>query len=910
MPPLGRSSALSDESYLDWNPEYNGSSPMLNSSQTHPTLSSVFSDDDDDVRLGSRISNGTYNSIQGDTLITSAGYHVHQAESALITLKAIAQDETSWKKALKHKSGVMVYMRSGTVKGDKTPVFKGEAIIQGFSPQSIFYVIGMRKLWDEQYEDGNLIENLNDTTSLTYEVCKPSTASSKPRDMALVEKIECTAGGVILFACTSIETPKIPPIHGKSRTEVKLQGWILEPLASSPPATKVTYIVQEEMKGWVPGFAKKSLARRPLVIATIDGYLQKKADRLRAQNRMAQQSSANTTVRKLGRRPSIMNMEPMPINGGAERYNPKNAPQSKSTPLGRRSPVLAPTPLSGSKKRITFAEHDTTYSADSTSGGDDNSSVQRDSMSTQSSSVPTRMLYPHHRHPNVKMEKMSKLKHLSASLDNWSFEGDLKGTKVYSRTLEDNKLVLRADSIILDGWTAEQVCSVVQNFGARKMWDLHVIDGRIVERFSQKDYLVYLQLRFPQFATPIDVCAISTIETDPASGAIHTLITSVADPLLPEDTTGKYSRCNLDLQGWVFVPQFDENGITMSVNASFISYVDYGFSLPSAAIRSLKSESSLYVAQVQDYLVQHGCPPYVRRVAGKIIKEDFNCTAKSYEITYIVKHDASGSRRKQQPGAISSWCTDIRIPPASRKAGLQVQVSPSDGIRVEMTTDHASLRIYSIEPYMDGKVVILTMEDHINGGTNAKFTLNGEALVPRLMVVSQQTKDTSSTPDILQPQPPVDPVPSSREVDKTPVPESPGTKTEVLNVHDEISGLRNRKNSADSTHSSAAPSQSDMAEPKSLFETSQTSQHGSDKSHIRRGSDLSHDNFSVASSTHRHALVPSGYAIVPQSPQRASNPNNIIIFINEDLTFNSQQLSVLFIAMVVCYYMGKFGCSC
>jgi hypothetical protein len=335
--------------------------------------------------------------------------------------------------------------------------------------------------------------------------------------------------------------------------------------------------------------------------------------------------------------------------------------------------------------------------------------------------------------------------------------------------------------------------------------DLHVIDGRIVERFSQKDYLIYLQLRFPQFATPIDLSAISTIETDPASGAIHTLITSVTDPLLPEDTTGKYSRCNLDLQGWVFTPQFDDNGVTMAVSASFISYVDYGFSLPSAAIRSLKSESSLYVAQVQDYLVQHGCPPYVRRVAGKIIKEDFNCTAKSYEITYIVKHDASGSRRKQQPGAISSWCTDIRIPPASRKSGLQVQVSPSDGIRVEMTTDHASLRIYSVEPYMDGKVVILTMEDHVSGGANAsgKFTLNGEPLVPRLMVVSQQTKDTSSTPDILQPQPPVDPVPSSREVDKIPVPESPGTKTEILNVQDEASVLRNRKNSADSAHSTS-----------------------------------------------------------------------------------------------------------
>jgi hypothetical protein len=239
----------------------------------------------------------------------------------------------------------------------------------------------------------------------------------------------------------------------------------------------------------------------------------------------------------------------------------------------------------------------------------------------------------------------------------------------------------------------------------------------------------------------------------------------------------------------------------MSVNASFISYVDYGFSLPSAAIRSLKSESSLYVAQVQEYLTQHGCPPYVRRVAGKIIKEDFNCTAKSYEITYIVKHEASGSRRKQQPGAISSWCTDIRIPPASRKTGLQVQISPSDGIKVEMTTDHASLRIYSVEPYMDGKVVILTLEEPVNGASNAstKFTLNGEPLVPRLMVVPQQVKETPSTPDILQPQPPIDPVPTNREVDKTPVTESPGTKTEVLNVEDDTSGLRNRKNSADST---------------------------------------------------------------------------------------------------------------
>lgn len=409
------------------------------------------------------------------------------------------------------------------------------------------------------------------------------------------------------------------------------------------------------------------------------------------------------------------------------------------------------------------------------------------------------------------MEKISKLKHLAASFDNWVYEGDLKGTKVYSRTTEDNKLILRADGIILDGWTAEQICSVVQNFGARKMWDLHVIDGKIVERFSQKDYLIYLQLRFPQFASPIDLSAISSIETDPATGAIYTVIASVVDPLLPEDTTGQYNRCNLDMQGWVFVPKFDDSGATISVATSFISYIDYGFSLPAAAIRSLKSEASLCVNQIQDYLLHHGCPPYVRRIAGKIIKEDFNCTAKTYEITYIVKHEPSGSRRKQQAGAISSWCTDIRIPPAHRRAGLELQISPTDGIRVEMTTDHSSLRIYSVEPYMDGKVVIVSMaEPAIAGTKNPKFTLNGEILVPRLMVVSHQAKETSSTPDILQPQPPHDPVPTQHEVDRSTSTESPGTKTEVLSVSDEDSGLRNRKNSADSTPSVTTQSAGDL----------------------------------------------------------------------------------------------------
>lgn len=145
-------------------------------------LRSLFSDDEDDdeeqpqptwqdnpiVPTLASMSHTSTGFI--DPLLTSSAYHIHQAESALSQLKQIVSDPADWKKTLKHKSGVVVYMCSH----EKMPIFKGEAIIHGFSPQSVFYVVGMRKLWDELYDDGNLVENLNETTSLTYEVSKPA----------------------------------------------------------------------------------------------------------------------------------------------------------------------------------------------------------------------------------------------------------------------------------------------------------------------------------------------------------------------------------------------------------------------------------------------------------------------------------------------------------------------------------------------------------------------------------------------------------------------------------------------------------------------------------------------------------------------------------------------------------------
>jgi hypothetical protein len=163
-----------DELASEWEEAYNKTYENSNNSKTHSQFSNsnynaIFSDDEDetpsppplwiqqqqqqqDLLLSQNLlptmlappSSGYL-----DPVLSSSTYHIHQADNALTTLKQIALED-GWKKALKHKSGVVVHMKNGIHKGDKTPVFKGEAIIQGFSPQSIFYVIGMRKLWDEQ----------------------------------------------------------------------------------------------------------------------------------------------------------------------------------------------------------------------------------------------------------------------------------------------------------------------------------------------------------------------------------------------------------------------------------------------------------------------------------------------------------------------------------------------------------------------------------------------------------------------------------------------------------------------------------------------------------------------------------------------------------------------------------------
>lgn len=118
--------------------------------QQRPT-NYIFSDDDDDMNqmlnnLGD-IHNIPQQQQQLEDTISSS-YYTSLADAAVVSIRHHINESSQWKKVLKHKSGTTVYMFQNNL--DKTALFRGELIIQGFTPQSIFYVIGMRKLWDEQ----------------------------------------------------------------------------------------------------------------------------------------------------------------------------------------------------------------------------------------------------------------------------------------------------------------------------------------------------------------------------------------------------------------------------------------------------------------------------------------------------------------------------------------------------------------------------------------------------------------------------------------------------------------------------------------------------------------------------------------------------------------------------------------
>ncbi|KAH9820626.1 hypothetical protein DFH28DRAFT_952787 [Melampsora americana] len=294
------------------------------------------------------------NSLNG-----SSQQFITHIDTVMSKVKSLAQGGT-WESVLKHRSGVEVFAQKNVeMIGNKkvAPVFKGVGLIRGYSPASVFSVIGSSKLWDDWYEDGNLVENLSDEVSLTY-MCMQAALGTRTRDLSLVEKVEATENGAIHFCASSVDTPRVPTVPGRVRAHIELNGWVLEPAdltsagltdSTSSIGTKISYYLQIDVKTFIPeAISQRYLAKRPLCITKIDAYLQKHGSPLQ----MEGIEESESHPRQGGNRKTF--------NRGFLSLNPLNQPMNRTKNRSSSSSILSSANTSSDQtpsrtRKTTFA---------------------------------------------------------------------------------------------------------------------------------------------------------------------------------------------------------------------------------------------------------------------------------------------------------------------------------------------------------------------------------------------------------------------------------------------------------------------------------------------------------------------------------------------------------------------------
>lgn len=100
------------------------------------------------------------------------------------------------------------------------------------------------------------------------------------------------------------------------------------------------------------------------------------------------------------------------------------------------------------------------------------SSVKKKDFSSKA--IAGSKLYPASRHRNARKQCIDQLKlYVASDINEWKSIGDHSQnnrTKIYTKSVEGSTLpILRSDSTFYGSWTPEQICSVIQCFGARKI---------------------------------------------------------------------------------------------------------------------------------------------------------------------------------------------------------------------------------------------------------------------------------------------------------------------------------------------------------------------------------------------------------------------------------------------------------
>ncbi|GAA6048862.1 hypothetical protein JCM3770_003657 [Rhodotorula araucariae] len=586
-------------------------------------------------------------SAMSESSVASVSTYLDAATRAMSKVQDLhSTPDSAWKLALRQKkTGCTVYVTReksyvsqgrSEKKGHYAPVFKGVLDIQGFPPTAVFAVMGTRKLWDDWYKVGALVENLSDTTSLTY-MCMKGIAGSSTRDLSLVEKVQGSPTGTICFATTSVVTPKVPRVAGRVRASIALNGWVLEP---TEDGTRVTYYLHVNVRTFMPSFAAtKYLARRPTVIARIDAYLR-----------------ANGA-------PPMVPHEPEPV-----------------TMSGTGGGTLAA--AGGAARR----------------GRRDSSASRRSGRSTASGGavgLPEHVEMNRDAASFAAVQTAAKLfRAMAASVGGagWRVAKDQEGTKVWMREKDGESggktLPVVKGEAEIENVTTEQVLGTLMNESARRVWDPRIETVKIAELDNGFDQAVYVEANKGIFPTinpfhHVVGCGVEREDAADAHGPLVLVSRTVdsSEAAAPEGS----SAAQVDFSGYALDP-VGAHAVKL-VRVSQLSVGDAA-ALNPATYKILTTELALAPRRVGAFIDAYGFAPHFLRwgsgpaeLRGTAAPGD---DVRTGRVTFTIGGGGKGTMRDGRQVSWLAWSgrmyprgIDLAIEPA--EAATVSRVETADG---------------------------------------------------------------------------------------------------------------------------------------------------------------------------------------------------------------------------------------
>lgn len=161
-----------------------------------------------------------------------------------------AKSNEGWSQ-VKTKDGVEVSKKKTE---DSSHLVRGQGLVNGSVEEILKRVYGLdyQKILDPSIISIKNIEVIDDTFKIVHQQNKMPTPLTN-RDFVSIQHKRVISQDLAVTACTNIEHNSAPVDKNYVRGDVKVGGYVIEKVDDKQ--CTVTYVVQVDLKGMVPGFA-------------------------------------------------------------------------------------------------------------------------------------------------------------------------------------------------------------------------------------------------------------------------------------------------------------------------------------------------------------------------------------------------------------------------------------------------------------------------------------------------------------------------------------------------------------------------------------------------------------------------------------------------------------------------------